>query len=179
MKYEKIGVFLSSKSDLNPAFEQAVRDLGRLIGETGRTLVYGGSASGLMETLAGSVKASGGRVYGVVPDIIAQRGLMSDHIDVTFRSADLSDRKEIMRRESDVLVVMPGGIGTLDEAFTVMANSAIGIERKPVIFVNVAGCWSPLLDALRQLYAEGLATGQPDRLYQAVESVEELAPLPG
>lgn len=179
MRYDKIGVFLSSKSDLNPAYEQAVSDLGRLIGSTGRTLVYGGAAKGLMEVLARSVKQSGGRVFGMVPDIIAQRGLESDCVDVTFRCANLSDRKEMMARESDVMVVMPGGIGTLDEAFTVMANSTIGIERKPVIFCNIDGCWSKLLCALDQLYADGLASGPKDELYQVADNMTELAALLG
>ena len=133
MKYQKIGVYLSSKADLPESYTEAAQKVGELIGRTGRTLVYGGARKGLMETLAQSVKANGGRVFGMVPDIIVARGLESEAVDVTFRCVDLTDRKAMMNRESDVLVALPGGIGTLDEVFTVLANSAIGIERKPVI----------------------------------------------
>ena len=117
---QKIGVYLSSKDNLPASYVEAARQVGHLIGSTGRTLVYGGARKGLMEVLAQSVKASGGRVYGMVPEIIEQRGLVSDAVDVTFRCVDLSDRKQMMNRESDVLVALPGGIGTLDEVFTVM-----------------------------------------------------------
>lgn len=174
MKHQKIGVFLSSKSKLSLTYIEAAQEVGQWIGRTGRTLVYGGSASGLMEVLAQNVKRNGGRVYGMVPDIIVQRGLASECIDVTFRCADLTDRKDMMARESDVLVVLPGGIGTLDEAFTVMANSSIGLVRKPVIFLNIDGCWSPLLSALESLYKQGLVSGNPQTLYQVAESVEAL-----
>lgn len=174
---QKIGVYLSSKSDLNPAFAEAAREVGRLIGSTERTLVYGGARKGLMEILAQSVKESGGRVYGMVPDIIVERGLVSDAIDVTFRCADLSDRKAMMNRESDILVALPGGIGTLDEVFTVMANAVIGICRQPVVFYNVDHCWDTLLAALNDLFAKGLISGKPADYYAVATSLAELQAL--
>ena len=78
---------------------------------THRTLVYGGARKGLMEVLAQSVKRHGGRIYGMVPDILQERGWVSDTLDVTFRCVDLTDRKAMMNRESDVLVALPGGMG--------------------------------------------------------------------
>ena len=110
---QKIGVYLSSKSGLPASYEQAARELGEWIGRTGRVLVYGGARKGLMEVLAQGVKRCGGRVYGMVPDIIVERGLQSGAVDVTFRCVDLSDRKEMMNRESDVLVALPGGLLSL------------------------------------------------------------------
>lgn len=174
---KKIGVYLSSKSDLNPAFAEAAREVGRLIGSTGRTLVYGGARKGLMEILAQSVKESGGRVYGMVPDIIVERGLVSDAIDVNFRCADLSDRKAMMNRESDILVALPGGIGTLDEVFTVMANTVIGIRHQPVVFYNVDHCWDALLAALDNLFDQGLITGSAADYYSVATTIEELQAL--
>ena len=82
--YQKIGVYLSAREDLPASFTRAAREVGELIGSTGRTLVYGGARKGLMEVLAKSVKDSGGRVYGMVPDILVERDLVSDLIDVTF-----------------------------------------------------------------------------------------------
>ncbi len=175
----KIGVYLSSKSDLPQSYVQAAREVGAFIGREGHTLVYGGARKGLMEELAQSVKQHGGRVYGMVPDIIVQRGLVSDAIDVEFRCADLSDRKEMMNRESDVLVALPGGIGTLDEVFTVMANTVIGIRRQPVVFYNVDHCWDALLAALDNLFAQGLVSGQPSDYYEVADTLEALAQVLG
>ena len=127
--------------------------------------------------MAQSVKANGGRVFGMVPDIIVARGLESEAVDVTFRCVDLTDRKAIMNRESDVLVALPGGIGTLDEVFTVLANSAIGIERKPVIFLNIDGCWNKMLEAVDDLCRQGLVSEKPGELFQVADNVEELAEM--
>ncbi len=170
----KIGVFLSAKDNLPASYRKAAEEVGALIGEQGHTLVYGGSKCGLMEVLAQSVKAHGGRIYGMVPDILVQRGWVSDTIDVTFRCVDLNDRKMMMNRESNVLIALPGGIGTLDEVFTVMANTGIGIKHQPVIFYNVDGCWQPLLAALDALFTQGLITGQPANYYAVASNLDEL-----
>ena len=177
MKYQKIGVYLSSKDNLPESYVKAAREVGELIGRTGRTLVYGGARKGLMEVLAQNVKLHGGRVYGMVPDIIVERGLESEAVDVTFRCAALSDRKDMMNRESDVLVALPGGIGTLDEVFTVLANTGIGICRQPLVFYNVDGCWNALLAALDDLFRQGLISGKPDDYYLVAANIEELERL--
>lgn len=177
MKYRRIGVFLSARPDLPECFVTAARDVGGLIGRTGRTLVYGGSDRGLMGVLAESAKRSGGRVYGVVPDILFQRGWVSDCIDVTFRCADLTDRKAILCRESEAFLVLPGGIGTLDEAFTVMGQAAIGLDHKPVIFYNVDGCWDSLLHTLGGLFSRKLIPGSPGDFYQVADSLAQLESL--
>ncbi|MCI6068578.1 MAG: TIGR00730 family Rossman fold protein [Alloprevotella sp.] len=172
--YQKIGVYLSAREDLPASFTRAAREVGELIGSTGRTLVYGGARKGLMEVLAKSVKDSGGRVYGMVPDILVERDLVSDLIDVTFRCVDLGDRKTMMNRESDILVALPGGIGTLDEAFTVMANAGIGIARQPLVFYNVDGCWDGILSALDRLFELGLIVGKPADYYRVVADIDAL-----
>lgn len=174
---QKIGVYLSSKENLPENYVQAAREVGELIGKTGRILIYGGTRKGLMEVLAQSVKQHGGRVYGMIPEIIEKRGLVSDAIDVTFRCVDLSDRKMMMNRESDVLVALPGGIGTLDEVFTVMANAVIGIRHQPVVFYNVDGCWDALLAALDNLFEQGLVSGSPSDYYSVAHNIQELASL--
>ena len=177
MKYRKIGVYLSSKDNLPESYVKAAREVGELIGRTGRTLVYGGARKGLMEVLAQNVKLHDGRVYGMVPDIIVERGLESEAVAVTFRCAALSDRKDMMNRESDVLVALPGGIGTLDEVFTVLANTGIGIRRQPLVFYNVDGCWNALLAALDDLFRQGLISGKPDDYYLVAATIEELERL--
>lgn len=179
MTTKRIGVFLSSKENQPEPYTQATLALGELIGRTGRTLVYGGARKGLMEVLAQQVKRHGGKVMGMVPDILVQRGLVSDAIDIEFRCADLSDRKAAMVRESDVLVALPGGIGTLDEVFTVLGNTCIGIERKPMVLLNVNDCWTPLLQCLDRLFEEGLISGQPADYYSVAHNVHELETLLG
>lgn len=171
----RIGVFLSSRLDLDAAYIQATKDVGAWIGQRGLTLCYGGSRSGLMEVLATEVKASGGRCLGVVPQIIRERNLVSDHLDIEFPCVDLNDRKAILLREADVFLALPGGIGTLDEVFTLLGNLTIGIEhRKQMILYNVKGCWDALLALLSDNVQRGFAKHSVDELVTIVSSIEEL-----
>lgn len=170
----KIGVFLSSRTDVPEAYRRAVEEVGAWIGRTGRTLVYGGARKGLMEVLARTAKDNGARVYGVVPQIIEDRGFVSDVPDVVFRTADLNDRKAVMVRESDAMVALPGGIGTLDEVFTVLAADLIGTEHKPLVLYNAGGCWDPLLALLSRLQADGLIATDGEPLWRVARSVDEL-----
>ena len=102
MKYEKIGVFLSANSQVDDICHQAVREVGEWIGRTHRTLIYGGSKKGLMEELAQATKQNGGRIFGVVPEIVVNRNLVSETLDVTIRTVDLADRKSIIIEKSDI-----------------------------------------------------------------------------
>lgn len=171
---QKISVFLSSHTDLSPSFEQATRAVGAWMGQNGHTLVYGGARKGLMEILAQTVREYGGRVYGVVPQILVDRGAVSEMIDITFHCADLNDRKAIMVRESDWMIALPGGIGTLDEIFTVLAADTIGLERKHVVLYNVEGYWNPLIRTLQKMSEGKLVSNESLSWLHVVESIEEL-----
>ncbi len=172
---KRIGVFLSSKEHLPDAYISATRSLGEWIGRSGGTLVYGGARKGLMEVLAQSVKQSGGRVVGVVPQILVERGWVSEALDVTFYTADLHDRKAALMRESDVVIALPGGIGTLDEVFTVLASRTIGTDRRlKVVLFNVDGCWNSLLTMLTDLHKQGLIDESAEQLVDVVTDVADL-----
>ena len=106
-----IGVFLSSRDEVPASYREAAEQVGQWIGETRRTLVYGGSGVGLMEVLARAAKQSGARVFGIVPQFVVDRHIVSETLDVEIRTAALSDRKTVMIDRSDVLVALPGGVG--------------------------------------------------------------------
>lgn len=174
---QRICVFLASRQPDNAACREAVAAVGQWIGETGRTLIYGGARKGWMELLAQTTKAHGGKVIGVIPQILVERDLVSDLLDVTIHCEGLSDRKAIMLRESDAFVALPGGIGTLDEIFTVLGEDCIGISRKSLILYNVDDCWTPLIETLHQLHQRGLVAEQMFNYIHEVHNLEELAEL--
>lgn len=153
----RIGVFLSSKTELPAAYAEAAAAVGAWMGRSGHTLVYGGARKGQMEVLAQTVKREGGRVIGVVPQVLVERNLVSRCVDVVLHCADLSERKAFMMRESEVFLILPGGIGTLDELFTVLAVNTLYAERRRVVLFNAGGCWDVLLRLLDGLHADGLA----------------------
>lgn len=174
---EKIGVFCSASDLIDSLYFEKTRELGVWLGRQGKTLVYGGSDQGLMECLAQAVKENGGRVFGVVPNKLEEHGHVSKLLDVTFHTCNLSDRKDMLVSESDVLVALPGGVGTLDEVFHVMAASSIGYHSKKVIFYNINGYYDALLSILDGLEAAHFSR-HPMRHYLDVASTfDELVTL--
>lgn len=174
---ERIGIFCSASEVIDTIFFEKANELGVWMGWNKKTLVYGGANLGLMECVAKAVKANGGFVMGVVPTKLEERGAVSDLLDVTFRVDDLSERKDTMLRESDILVALPGGVGTLDEVFHVVASASIGYHAKKVILYNIDGFWDGLLAFMDGLKGQGFARRPMERLYGVANSFEELIDL--
>lgn len=172
-----IGVFLSSRDEVPASYREAAEQVGQWIGETRRTLVYGGSGVGLMEVLARAAKQSGARVFGIVPQFVVDRHIVSETLDVEIRTAALSDRKTVMIDRSDVLVALPGGVGTLDEVFTVLAARMANETHKRVVLYDVDGCWQPLIALLDQLVEQGLYGADQRKAIGVATNIAELEEL--
>ena len=175
---ERIGVFLSSNSDIDPAYVEAALRLGQWIGQQGKTLVYGGNAMGLMEQLAQSVRKNGGHVVGVIPQG-AEYGHMhvSDAVDTAFYCANMADRKQTLLQESDILVALPGGIGTLDEVLSVVAAATVGEHTKRVLLYNVGHCWDSFLHLLDDLRRQKLIYRPTEDFLQEVSDFARLTEI--
>lgn len=172
-----IGVFCSANGQIDPDFFRATEELGRWLAASGHTLVYGGVNQGLMESIARAVSEGGGRVVGVVPRIVETSGRTSQYVEVEIRCDDLTDRKQLMMDHSDLFVALPGGIGTLDEVFTVAASATIGYHQKPVILLNVKDFWRPLITLLDDLQQRGMVRGQWQQYIKVASTAEELTTL--
>lgn len=155
-----IAVFCSANNNIAPDYFRAAEELGQWIGENGHTLVYGGGNSGLMECIGKAVHEAGGRTIGVIPRIMEEGRRMSDYVDIEIPCEDLSDRKAIMMERSDEFYALPGGIGTIDEVFTVAAAATIGYHRKKVTLLNVKGFWDSMIALLNDHQQKGMIRGK-------------------
>ena len=155
----EIAVFCSANNNIDPDYFRLTEELGRWIGENGHTLVYGGGNSGLMECIGKSVHEAGGRTIGVIPRIMEEGRRMSDYVDVEIPCEDLTDRKAIMMERADVFYALPGGIGTLDELFTITASHTIGYHHKKVVLYNMKGFWNSLIALLDDLQQRNMIRG--------------------
>lgn len=173
----KIGVFCSANGQIDRDFFHATEELGRWMAEQGHVLVFGGVNQGLMECIAQAVHNGGGRTIGVVPQIVEKTGRTSQYVDVEMACDNLTDRKQLMMDQSDVFVALPGGIGTLDEVFTVAASATIGYHQKVVVLYDLKGFWTPLIAMLDDLQRRGMVRGQWQDYIKIASSLEELATL--
>lgn len=169
-----IGVFCSASARLDKMYYEMADRFGGWLGRKGCTLVYGGANSGLMESVAAATKRAGGQVVGIIPQILEERCRVSTCVDEVVSCCDLNDRKAIMVERSDVLVALPGGIGTLDEVFTVMAAHSIGYHSKRVVLFDLNGFWDGLVAMLRDMDSRSFINVPFERYLTVATSWEEL-----
>jgi uncharacterized protein (TIGR00730 family) len=155
MQMKSIAVFCAASELIDKSYVDAARAVGALLGRQGAELVYGGARFGLMEAVARSAKENGAKITGVVPYILEERDRVSYILDEKINCNNLSDRKDIMLRRSGLLVALPGGIGTLDEIFHVVAAATIGYHDKRVVLYNVNGFWDGLVNVIAVMAEKG------------------------
>jgi uncharacterized protein (TIGR00730 family) len=148
----KICVFLSA-ADLDEHYTRPARELAELLGKGGHTLVWGGSDTGLMKVVADGVRESGGRLVGVSVTFL-QKWARRDADEMVFAD-DLAERKALLLARADAVVVMAGGLGTLDEVTEILELKKHGLHDKPVVLLNTAGFYDGLSLQLRRMEEEG------------------------
>lgn len=173
----KIAVYCSANRNIDPDFFKMTEELGGWIGENGHIAVFGGCDMGLMECLAKAVHDAGGKTIGVIPAIIEKNGRKSDFVDICIPCDNLSDRKDMFMVQGDVHVVLPGGIGTLDELFTVAASATIGYHGKRIILYNMKCGWNSLIALLDDLQQRGFIRGEWRECIRVANDLQELAEM--
>lgn len=173
----KIGVFCSANNNIEKLYFDKTEELGQWMGENGHTLVFGGCNVGLMDCVAKSVKNAGGRIIGVVPTLVEKNGKRSDILDVEINTENLSDRKDLLLIQSDIIIALPGGIGTLDEIFTVAASHTIGYHNKKVILYNIDHFYDTLIALLDDMTARNMIRGNINDYILCANTFEELIAL--
>lgn len=159
-------VFLSA-ADLDERYTEPARAFAELLGKGGHTLVWGGSDKGLMKVVADEVQAAGGRLVGISVEFLRQQARVgADEMVIT---ADLSQRKALLLERSDALMVMPGGLGTLDEATEILELRKHRRHDKPVVLLNTAGFYDGLVIQLRRMEQDGFLPVPLDQLVFVAE----------
>ena len=173
----RIGIFCSANNLIDPTFFLLTEELGRWAARNGHIIVFGGVNQGLMECVAKAVKESGGETVGVVPSIVEETGRTSQYNDRVLTCNNLNERKQLMLDESDVFIALPGGVGTLDEVFTVAASYTIGYHLKRVILYNMKGFWDSTISMLDDLQQRGMVRGQWRDYICVADNLDEIGKI--
>ncbi len=172
-KIPSICVFCGSSPGHNPSHGKAARELGRLIGTHGFSLVFGGGNVGLMGETARAVSANGGTVIGVLPSFLRHLEPPLKETEELIITPDMQQRKARMLDLSDAFVALPGGLGTLDEIFEVLSTAHLAVHSKPIALLNVDGHFDPLLKVLDRVIEDGFAPAAIDRHYRVTKTPDE------
>lgn len=168
---KSICVFSSSSDAVDPAFFALAEELGAEIARRGHALVYGGTNVGLMGAVARAVQRGGGKVIGVIPKFIADRGIAYEAADELIVTNDMRQRKATMEARSDAFVALPGGFGTLEEVLEVITLKQLQQHTKAVVFLNPEGYYDPLTSLFEHMYEKRFAKPAYRGMYQFAPDV--------
>ncbi|OHD57510.1 MAG: Rossman fold protein, TIGR00730 family [Spirochaetes bacterium GWF1_51_8] len=149
-----ICVFASSSDHVRRTFFEKSEELGRLIAASGDHVIFGAGEIGLMGAVGRAVKSGGGRVIGVIPEVLNRKGIVFENPDELVVTKTMGERKEIMETRADAFIALPGGFGTLEEILEVITLKQLGYHRKPIVFLNTSGFYSSLSDLFDELFRE-------------------------
>ncbi|MCD8571160.1 MAG: TIGR00730 family Rossman fold protein [Alphaproteobacteria bacterium] len=149
--YNTLTVYLGSSGHARPVFKQAAEELGRLIAQRGKRLVYGGMDAGLMGIIASTALAHGAHVTGIIPQKLKDSERILTNLSETILVQDLWERKRLLFTHADAVLALPGGFGTLDESLEVLYWGDLGLHNKPLVLVNIEGYWDGLVSYLKTL----------------------------
>jgi uncharacterized protein (TIGR00730 family) len=174
MSLRSVCVFCGSRPGRNPAYAKAARAMGEMLARRQWRLVFGAGDVGLMGAVAETAVAAGAPTLGVIPmHLLGQERKGRDRTQLVV-TEDMHERKKVMFMNSDAVVVLPGGAGSLDEFFEVLTWAQIGLHRKPILLLDVDGYWQPLLRLLDHVVAEGFADASLRGHFHSVTDVAAL-----
>ena len=167
-------IYCSASGDAPETYRKAAHDIGAALARRKIRVVFGGGRMGLMGVVADAALAEGGEVTGIIPSALREREIQHDGVTELIVVPDMHARKHMMIGLSDVFVVLPGGLGTLDEALEALTWKRLRLHQKPILIFNQDGFWDPLLALFRHLHDRGLAHPGDLELYIVVNTVDEL-----
>jgi uncharacterized protein (TIGR00730 family) len=176
-KRKTICVFCGSSMGQDEAFGAAARELGRLIAENRYALVFGGGSLGLMGQVARTARDAGAPVIGILPAFLRQLEPPLKSAEELIITPDLYQRKDRMIAMADAFAILPGGLGTLDEFFEVLTSAQLEVHDKPIVVVNVAGFFDPLMAMLDHHVRAGFARAEIHHLYRVARDPQEAMAL--
>ena len=177
MSEEQISVcvYCGSRDGAKPIYRAQALSMGKLIADNGWRLVYGADDIGLMGAVAQSAQAHGAETFGVIPVHLLKQEAGKRDLSTFIVTENMHERKKVMFMNSDVIVVMPGGAGSLDEFFEILTWRQLGLHDKPIYLLNVENYWGPLIDLMDHVVAQGFADASILNFIQTVDDVDAIA----
>ena len=168
-------VYCGSSNDADPRYLQAATDLGLALAKADMRLVYGGGGVGLMGATARAAHDNGGKVLGIMPEFLRSREILYDDVE-TIVVQNMHERKMIMFEQSDAFVVLPGGIGTLEEIVELLSWRRLDLHAKPTVFANIDGFWNPLFELFEHTIEASLTPASFREAWTSVDSIDQIVP---
>ena len=172
----RICVYAASSAQVHPHYQQVAYSLGEALAQNGHSLVYGGGSTGLMGAVANGALAHGGEVVGILPKFMADLEWGHPGLTELRLVEDMRERKHQLLTDSDAVVALPGGCGTLEELFEAITLKRLGIYFSPIILLNTRNYYAPLQTFMQQVIDEKFMNAEQIAMWSLVDTVEDVLP---
>ena len=172
----RICVFGAASSAIEPVYIELVEVLGEKLAKAGHELVFGAGANGLMGAAARGFKKGGGKITGIIPSFFKDEAIEAiyDKCDELIFTESMRERKRLMEDMADAFIIVPGGIGTLEEFYEVLTLKQLGRHTKPLALYNIKGYYNNLTEFMRHCTDEGFINRKCETLYMCIEDCAEV-----
>lgn len=170
---KRVCVFASSSNFLDEVYYQDARILGKLLGENGYDVVYGGSNLGLMWACAGEVKKSGGKITGIMPEKLHNMGVFTEGCDEFLVTKGMRERKAKLDEVSDAVIALAGGFGTLEELSEMIVQKQLGYNKKPIVILNTNGFYDKLVEFFEVIIEQKFANVNMRKIYYIAKTPQD------
>lgn len=177
IKINSICVYCGSRPGKNKKFQLIARQTGEIFSQNQIKLIYGGGSVGLMGIIANSVMDHGGQAHGIIPSHLHNSEIPHKGLTKLTIVDNMHQRKRMMFDHSDAFLVLPGSIGTLDEALEVITWKQLKLHDKPIILLNCENYWNPFLQLLENIIDHEFTSPHTMSLFHVVNNPEEVLPL--
>ncbi len=174
MQYKSMAVFCGSKTGNNISFATHATQVGYLLAEKNITLIYGGGNKGLMASVANAVLEKGGKVTGIIPQVLTEWEHQHEGITELIVVESMHVRKRMLYEKCDAAIVLPGGYGTLDELFEMLTWNQLSIHDKHIYILNTDGFYDGLLIHINKMLAEGFLYNKLDKTFTVVNKPADI-----
>lgn len=169
-----VAVFCSSSNQIEIKYQQLATDIGRLLAEFNDTLVFGGSNVGMMLSCAEEMHKNNGHIIGVIPNLIYDKGHFYNKCDQLIKTSDMHERKEKLTDIADAFLILPGGIGTLDEFFATITLQQLSYIEKPIVLFNYDHYYDEIIQFLKKSIKLNFSRKNLEDLFRVITDVQSL-----
>lgn len=174
---KNVCVYCGSNEGAHPVYVETAQAFGRILGENGVGLVYGGASVGLMGHIARATLEAGGHVTGIVPQNLPPKEVPYSGVQELIKVKTFHERKMLMFERSDAFVALPGGVGTLEELVEQVTWVQLSHHNKPVVIADIDGYWQPLIQLFEQMRQLGFINSSLDISYNTARRAEDILPI--
>lgn len=174
LSLSSVCIYCGASNNVAPQYKKSAHDISTALAQQNLRIIYGGGHVGLMGVIADAALKAGAEVIGIIPEHIRAQEVQHTGLTELHVVSDMHTRKRMMVERADAFLILPGGLGTLDETFEILTWKKLGLHNKPIVIFNQDGYWDSLINLIDSIIKEGFSLPSDRVLFKVVTKADEI-----